>query len=90
MTDGPWGGSSGFMFDDGVYTGVREVNLSRDYSGIFNMEVVYDRFGHTIQRIKHGGPNYLLTKDKVKMLFLEIYFMLNAEKKRANTSFFFQ
>lgn len=89
MTDGPWGGSTGYMFDDGVYTGVREVNLSRDYSGIFYMEVVYDRFGHTIQRIKHGGPSYFVRKDKVEMMFLEIYFMLNTEKKREQILVFF-
>ncbi|KAJ4832619.1 hypothetical protein Tsubulata_046269 [Turnera subulata] len=36
VSNGPWGGTGGMIFDDGVYTGVREVHLSR-YGGVVSI-----------------------------------------------------
>nr|CAD1841739.1 unnamed protein product [Ananas comosus var. bracteatus] len=47
------GGRGGVMFDDGVYTGVRQVNLTRNV-GITSMKVLYDRNGQAVWGNKHG------------------------------------
>lgn len=51
---GPWGGIGGIMFDDGIYTGVRQINLSRSV-GIVWMKVCYDFKGQAVWGSKHGG-----------------------------------
>ncbi|KAF8112434.1 hypothetical protein N665_0064s0066 [Sinapis alba] len=51
---GPWGGIGGIMFDDGIYTGVRQINLSRSV-GIVWMKVCYDFKGQPVWGSKHGG-----------------------------------
>ncbi|KAL6845460.1 hypothetical protein ACP4OV_024955 [Aristida adscensionis] len=51
---GPWGGSSGTIFDDGIYTGVRQINLTRGL-GISSMKVLYDRNGQAIWGDKRGA-----------------------------------
>lgn len=53
-TYGPWGGTSGIMFDDGVYTGIRQINLSRNV-GIVWIKVCYDFRGQAVWGSKHGG-----------------------------------
>lgn len=75
VTNGPWGGNAGMMFDDGTYTGVRQVILSYNIMGIVSIEVIYDRNGHTIRGCKHGGSHIINIKKVKKMMFLEIYFM---------------
>ncbi|RCV17022.1 hypothetical protein SETIT_3G185500v2 [Setaria italica] len=52
-TYGPWGGSGGTIFDDGVYTGVWQINLTRAV-GISSMKVLYDRNGQAVWGNKHG------------------------------------
>ncbi|XP_065880962.1 jacalin-related lectin 3-like isoform X2 [Euphorbia lathyris] len=54
ISDGPWGGNGGIIFDDGVYTGVREVHLTR-YGGIVSIRACYDLNGQAIWGNKHGG-----------------------------------
>ncbi|KAJ0247775.1 Jacalin-like lectin domain-containing protein [Hirschfeldia incana] len=51
---GPWGGIGGIMFDDGIYTGIRQINLSRSV-GIVWMKVCYDFKGQPVWGSKHGG-----------------------------------
>ncbi|KAJ4906561.1 Jacalin-related lectin 3 [Raphanus sativus] len=51
---GPWGGIGGIMFDDGIYTGVRQINLSRSV-GLVWMKVCYDFKGQAVWGSKHGG-----------------------------------
>ncbi|KAG2319688.1 hypothetical protein Bca4012_054073 [Brassica carinata] len=51
---GPWGGIGGIMFDDGIYTGIRQINLSRSV-GIVWMKVCYDFKGQAVWGSKHGG-----------------------------------
>lgn len=51
---GPWGGNGGNIFDDGVYTGVREVHLTR-YGGVVSIRICYDLNGKAIWGNKNGG-----------------------------------
>ncbi|XP_021911591.1 jacalin-related lectin 3 [Carica papaya] len=54
ITYGPWGGNGGLIFNDGVYSGIRQVNLSRNI-GIVSIKVCYDHDGQAIWGSKHGG-----------------------------------
>ncbi|KAF6142222.1 hypothetical protein GIB67_023409 [Kingdonia uniflora] len=63
MSYGPWGGNGGTAFDDGVYTGVRQLNLTRT-SGIVSMKVLYDRDGRSIWGYKNGGTG-AVKSDKI-------------------------
>ncbi|MED6124672.1 hypothetical protein PIB30_061178 [Stylosanthes scabra] len=54
VTCGPWGGSSGYLFDDGPYNGIRQINLSRNI-GIVWIRVLYDLDGERVWGHKHGG-----------------------------------
>jgi len=63
ITYGPWGGSGGMIFDDGIYTGVRQINLTRN-TAITSLKVKYDRNGQEVWGNKHGGTGGIIT-DKV-------------------------
>ncbi|RDX60745.1 Pentatricopeptide repeat-containing protein, partial [Mucuna pruriens] len=54
VTYGPWGGIGGYVFDDGTYTGIRQINLSRNV-GIVWIRVLYDYDGEAIWGSKQGG-----------------------------------
>ncbi|KAI4316863.1 hypothetical protein L6164_024803 [Bauhinia variegata] len=54
VTYGPWGGHGGSIFDDGVYTGIRQINLSRNV-GIVWIRVLYDDDGVAVWGSKQGG-----------------------------------
>lgn len=75
LTYGPWGGSGGTIFDDGVYTGIREIKLTRN-AGITSIKVLYDRNGQAVWGNKNGGSGGIKT-DKVTApcCFVE-YFLL--------------
>ncbi|KAJ4962383.1 hypothetical protein NE237_022322 [Protea cynaroides] len=60
---GPWGGSGGTIFDDGTYTGIRHVYLTRNV-GITSIKVLYDRNGQSIWGNKNGGSGSIKT-DKI-------------------------
>ncbi|VAH80435.1 unnamed protein product [Triticum turgidum subsp. durum] len=51
---GPWGGTGGTIFDDGIFTGVRQINITRGL-GISSMKVLYDRNGQAIWGDKRGS-----------------------------------
>ena len=51
---GPWGGSGGASWDDGVYSGVREIILVYD-TCIDSIRVIYDKHGKIVKGEKHGG-----------------------------------
>ncbi|XP_061968848.1 uncharacterized protein LOC133692143 isoform X2 [Populus nigra] len=53
IVHGPWGGVGGSNFDDGTYTGIRQIHLSR-HVGIASIRVQYDRDGQAIWGSKHG------------------------------------
>ncbi|KAJ6399523.1 hypothetical protein OIU77_020142 [Salix suchowensis] len=51
---GPWGGNGGIMFDDGAYTGVREVRLTSQ-GAIVSIQICYDLNGKATWGRKNGG-----------------------------------
>lgn len=51
---GPWGGDGGTTFDDGIYTGVREINITRS-GGLVSLRVCYDQNGRSVWGYKNGG-----------------------------------
>lgn len=51
---GPWGGNGGNTWDDGTFTGVREIRLAYDRC-IDSILVVYDKHGKPFTAEKHGG-----------------------------------
>ncbi|XP_011028924.1 PREDICTED: uncharacterized protein LOC105128794 isoform X2 [Populus euphratica] len=53
IVHGPWGGVGGSKFDDGTYTGIRQIHLSR-HVGIASIRDQYDRDGQAIWGSKHG------------------------------------
>ncbi|CAJ2640300.1 unnamed protein product [Trifolium pratense] len=54
VTYGPWGGNGGYVFDDGPYTGIRQIDLSRNV-GIVWIRVLYDLDGEAVWGHKYGG-----------------------------------
>lgn len=51
---GPWGGDGGKPWDDGVYTGVKQIYITRgDFIG--SVQIEYDRSGQSIWSTKHGN-----------------------------------
>ncbi|KAI3989187.1 hypothetical protein MKX01_033223 [Papaver californicum] len=54
VTYGPWGGNGGTIFDDRVYTGVRQVNLIRS-SVVVSIKVLYDKNGLAVWGSRNGG-----------------------------------
>jgi hypothetical protein len=71
-TYGPWGGSGGTMFDDGMYTGVWQINLTRAV-GITSIKVLYDRNGQAVWGNKHGFSG-AVSPDKVNMISVLHFF----------------
>lgn len=63
VTHGPWGGNGGTAFDDGMYTGVRQINISRNI-GIVYMKVLYEQNGQAVWGSKNGGTGGFKT-DKI-------------------------
>ncbi|XP_028756252.1 jacalin-related lectin 19-like [Neltuma alba] len=51
---GPWGGNGGSSWDDGCFTGVREITLVYGHC-IDSIQVVYDKNGEPFMADKHGG-----------------------------------
>ncbi|KAK4434556.1 Jacalin-related lectin 3 [Sesamum alatum] len=54
VTYGPWGGSGGSLFDDGVYDGIRQINVNRNV-GVVSIRVCYDKDGKPVWGSKNGG-----------------------------------
>ncbi|XP_044474537.1 jacalin-related lectin 3-like isoform X1 [Mangifera indica] len=54
LSYGPWGGSGGSTFDDGTFSGIRQINISRNV-GIVSIRVCYDHDGQAVWGSKHGG-----------------------------------
>lgn len=55
---GPWGADSGATFDDGIYTGVREIHITRS-GGLVSIRVCYDQNGKVVWGDKNGGTGGL-------------------------------
>nr|TKS10118.1 hypothetical protein D5086_0000087040 [Populus alba] len=54
VSHGTWGGNGGNILDDRVYTGVREVHLTR-YGGVVSIRVCYNLNGQAIWGSKNRG-----------------------------------
>ncbi|KAL1322781.1 hypothetical protein HN51_067781 [Arachis hypogaea] len=70
FTIGPWGGNGGERWDDGCFSGVREIHVEhRDY--IMSLTLVYDNHGKRFKATKHGGSNPKLKakKEKIKLKY---------------------
>ena len=52
---GPWGGDGGRPWDDGVYSGIKQIYLTRSTEAICSIQIEYDRNGQSVWSIKHGG-----------------------------------
>lgn len=63
---GPWGGQNGLMWDDGVYSTVRQLVIAHG-SGIDSIQIEYDNKGTSFWSVKHGGNGGWKT-DKVSSL----------------------
>jgi hypothetical protein len=61
---GPCGGNGGSIFDDGIYTGVRQIVLSRGV-GISSIKVEYDRNGLSMWGNRHGGSTGAFKTDRI-------------------------
>lgn len=79
ITYGPWGGNGGLIFNDGVYSGIRQVNLSRNI-GIVSIKVCYDHDGQAIWGSKHGGTGGFRS-DKVNPIWF-FFFLIFLNRKR--------
>ncbi|KAL5557961.1 hypothetical protein UlMin_034172 [Ulmus minor] len=53
---GPWGGDGGKPWDDGVFTGIRKIFLTKG-EAIYTIQIEYDRNGQSLWSVKHGGSN---------------------------------
>ncbi|CAN1824123.1 Pentatricopeptide repeat-containing protein At1g19720 [Linum perenne] len=62
---GPWGGDGGKKWDDGLYSGVRQLLIAHG-SGVDSLQFEYDNKGASIWSHKHGGTGGTKT-DKVKL-----------------------
>ncbi|KAK3009723.1 hypothetical protein RJ639_013065 [Escallonia herrerae] len=51
---GPWGGDGGKPWDDGVFTGIKQIILTSSHT-ICSIEIEYDRNGQSVWSVKHGG-----------------------------------
>ncbi|CAA3023289.1 jacalin-related lectin 19 [Olea europaea subsp. europaea] len=66
---GPWGGNGGTNWDDGNYSGVREISLKYGRC-IDSICVVYDKNGKPVSGEKHGGSGGSSTAE-IKLQFPE-------------------
>ena len=60
---GPWGGVGGKPWDDGVFTGIKQIILTMR-EAICSMEIEYDRNGQSVWSVRHGGNGVTATRVK--------------------------
>lgn len=51
---GPWGGEGGRPWDDGVFSGIKQIFITRGQA-ITSIQVEYDRNGQSVWSTKHGA-----------------------------------
>ena len=72
---GPWGGNGGTIWDDGTFSGVREIKLVYDLC-IDSFQVVYHKHGKPFTAEKHGGVGGNKTAEVSSTIaFLSLKFM---------------
>lgn len=52
---GPWGGDGGRSWDDGVFSGIKQIYLTKVSEGICSIQIEYDRNRQSVWSVKHGG-----------------------------------
>ncbi|KAK6938882.1 Jacalin-like lectin domain [Dillenia turbinata] len=62
---GPWGGDGGRPWDDGVFSGIKQIFVTRS-EAICSLQIEYDRNGQSVWSIKHGG-NSGATTNRIKL-----------------------
>ena len=63
---GPWGGNKGNEFNDGTFTGIREIKIGYD-RWIHSITVVYDKDGAPIaEPIMHGKNEDQSARSEIK------------------------
>ena len=53
---GPWGGDGGKHWDDGVFTGIKKIFLTKG-EAIYSIQFEFDCNGQSMWSNKHGGGN---------------------------------
>ena len=73
-TVGPWGGNEGNEFDDGTFSGIREIKIGYGVC-IYSITVVYDKDGNPTEPYIHGPgdtPDWLRVAE-VSSIGLKIF-----------------
>jgi hypothetical protein len=80
---GPWGGDGGKPWDDGVYTGVKQIYIMRnDFIG--SIQIEYDRSGQSIWSTKHGNGGQITHRvsSEYSQSAIQLFFALKIIKKK--------
>eukprot|EP00257_Ricinus_communis_P015536 XP_015573475.1 jacalin-related lectin 3 isoform X1 [Ricinus communis] len=62
---GPWGGDGGRPWDDGVFSGIKQIFVTRA-EAICSIQIEYDRNGQSVWSVRHGGSGGTAT-NRVKL-----------------------
>ncbi|XP_050938316.1 jacalin-related lectin 3 isoform X1 [Cucumis melo] len=52
---GPWGGDGGKPWDDGVFSGIKQIYLTRSLEAFCSIQIEYDRNKQSVWSVRHGG-----------------------------------
>lgn len=78
---GPWGGQGGKPWDDGVYSGIKQIFVTRGNDAISSLQVEYDRNGQSVWSVKHGGNNGVFThRVNNKSFIYKIFILFDASQ----------
>ncbi|GAU27699.1 hypothetical protein TSUD_126450 [Trifolium subterraneum] len=58
---GPWGGDGGRPWDDGVFSDIKQIYLTKSSEGICSIQIEYDRNKQSVWSVKHGGNGGSIT-----------------------------
>lgn len=80
---GPWGGDGGRPWDDGVFSGIKQIYLTRA-EAICSIQIEYDRNGQSIWSSKHGGDGGITVHRVIKkgLQLKSIILVVNQNPKR--------
>lgn len=72
MGPGPWGGVGGRAWDDGVYTGVKQIYIMRG-AFIGSIQIEYDRSGHSVWSSRHGNSGHITHRVSAESGFSHVH-----------------
>lgn len=58
---GPWGGNGGKPWDDGVFSGIKQIFVTRANDAISSLQIEYDKNGQSVWSVEHGGHSGVAT-----------------------------